>query len=593
MLPKKPLGFTTLNPDNTNDNESLLGLPKENDWILNSFAFDPSFIRDYISYELARKMGNYASRGEFCELVLNGEYQGLYLLQEKLKVDGDRVNIKKLDPTDQSEPEITGGYIIKCDKNTGGDSVAWSDFTNTGVDANYIHDNPNPTEITSTQSDYIRGVFISLNTAARQSNANIKTGYPSVIDIPSFVDFILLNEFASNVDAYQFSTYFHKDRNGKLRAGPIWDFNLTYGMDAFSNRSRSSVWQFTNGDNEGSPFWKNLFENPEFNCYLAKRWSELSQNGEILHTGTIHNRIDELSEMLSEAAERNNNKWEGQRSLYLYEEVSHSKGVDDVKSFMDRRTNWLNEQLVVSGNCEFPTLPNLVISKIHYNPIDTIDYLGEDLEYIEITNNSDKEVDVTGYYFRELGFTYSFPNDTKLASDQKIILASNTEAYSSHYGFAPFGEFGRGLSNKSEKLELVDAFGNVVDFVEYQDSGLWPIDADGTGSHLELIDLNTDNNIGSNWKATKNSLSAANYNYASENKLVVFPNPAHEYVYISSSNKTVKQYELYDWSGRLILKSDVHSNNFKVNTTAISANTYILKIKFNDGTTDHSKLIVQ
>ena len=61
----------------------------------------------------------------------------------------------------------------------------------------------------------------------------LEDGYPSVIDVPSFIDFMILNEFAANVDGYQFSTFFHKDRNGKLRAGPIWDFNLTYGNDLF------------------------------------------------------------------------------------------------------------------------------------------------------------------------------------------------------------------------------------------------------------------------------------------------------------------------------------------------------------------------
>ena len=87
-LPKKPYGLTTLKADNvTNNNVSLLGMPSENDWILNSLAFDPSLIRDYISYNISRQMGNYAPRTVYCEVVINGAYVGLYMLEEKLKSD--------------------------------------------------------------------------------------------------------------------------------------------------------------------------------------------------------------------------------------------------------------------------------------------------------------------------------------------------------------------------------------------------------------------------------------------------------------------------------------------------------------------------
>lgn len=124
-LSKKPYGLTTLLSDNANNNVSILGLPKENDWILNSFAFDRSYMRDHLSYELSRNIGNYASRGKYCELVLNGKYQGLYYFQEKIKIDGDRIDIQKMTPDDNDALTITGGYVIKCDKTTGGDPVAW------------------------------------------------------------------------------------------------------------------------------------------------------------------------------------------------------------------------------------------------------------------------------------------------------------------------------------------------------------------------------------------------------------------------------------------------------------------------------------
>ena len=131
-LDKKPYGFTTLLQDgDSNNNVSLLGMPSENDWVLNSLAFDPSMIRDYLSYTLASNMGNYAPRVAYIEVIVNGDYKGVYFLTEKVKRDSDRVNLKKIADDDNDFPDITGGYIVKADKTTGGDEIAWT-FPNYG-----------------------------------------------------------------------------------------------------------------------------------------------------------------------------------------------------------------------------------------------------------------------------------------------------------------------------------------------------------------------------------------------------------------------------------------------------------------------------
>jgi hypothetical protein len=288
-LSKKPYGLTTLEADNvTNNNVSLLGMPKENDWILNSLAFDPSLMRDYLSYNLSRQMGNYAPRTVFCEVIINNEYRGLYLLQEKIKADSNRVDIVKMETTDNTLPNVTGGYITKADKTTGGDPVAWT-MPSYSWSPEFIHDLPKPEEVTSQQNTYIKGQFFSLASTANANNTSYSNGFPSVIDVPTFVDFMISNELASNADGYQFSTYFHKDRNGKLRAGPIWDFNLTYNNDlpGWDVRSKPDIWQFSDGGNEGAKFWTDLFNNPTYRCYMSKRWNTLIQNGQPLNYSSI------------------------------------------------------------------------------------------------------------------------------------------------------------------------------------------------------------------------------------------------------------------------------------------------------------------
>ena len=282
--PKKQYGFSTKLADGiTNNNVKLLGLPEDNDWILNGLVFEPSLMRNYLVYNLSRMIGEYASRTVYCELVLNGQYMGLYLLLEKVKQGNDRVNVTNIDNTDNSYPHITGGYITKADKTTGGDPVAWTMSSSLGTnDVAFIHSLPDPAVVTVKQNTYIKSEFEKLKTATASGNISFVDGYPSVIDIPSFIDYMIISEMSANSDAYQYSTYYHKDRNGKLRAGPVWDNDLTFGYDLFFwglDRSKTNTWQFSNGDNEGPAFWKQLYNNPTFKCCLSKRWNSLIKPG--------------------------------------------------------------------------------------------------------------------------------------------------------------------------------------------------------------------------------------------------------------------------------------------------------------------------
>ncbi len=126
-LEKKPYGLTTLKADNvTNNNVSILGMPEENDWVLNSLAYDQTGMRDVLAYGLSESLGHYAPRRVYCEVVVNGDYRGLYVFMEKIKADKGRVDIEKMDETNNGFPEVTGGYIMLADRDDGGDPVAWT-----------------------------------------------------------------------------------------------------------------------------------------------------------------------------------------------------------------------------------------------------------------------------------------------------------------------------------------------------------------------------------------------------------------------------------------------------------------------------------
>jgi hypothetical protein len=584
-LPKKPYGLTTLKADNiTNNNVSILGMPKENDWILNSLAFDPSLIRDFLSYELSRSMGNYSARGVYCEVIINNDYKGLYILMEKLKIDTDRINILKMTPEDITGQNLTGGYVTKCDKTTGGDPVAWRFASSSGGWTDFIHDNPKPTEITSQQHNYIYNQFNTLKNLTANQNSSISTGYPGLIDVPSFVDFMIMNEISSNADGYQLSTFFHKDRNGKLRAGPIWDFNLTYGNDLFVygfNRSHTNVWQFDDGGNTGAILWKDLFNNPAFKCYLSKRWLEVTAPNEPLNFTLISNRIDQIVNHISEATIREQARWGTVGN--------HAGHISSLKTWLQTRMNWLQSSLNNSQACSNIILPALVISKINYNPLYAGGFASDSLEFIEISNNSNQTIDLTGIYFRELGITYQFPANSSLSANGKLILASNANAFEQVYGNAPFGQFTRNLPNNTQKLVLADAFGNIIDFVEYSDLSPWPVSADGLGPFLELIDLKADNSLASNWKASTELFSALQSPL--KNDLRIYPSPAQESITIVGDN-AINSYEITDLMGRTVrAESQFHTKSNIINIENLTPHIYLIKFYFEDGTSTIRKII--
>ena len=582
---KKPYGLTTLQDDNvTNNNVSILGMPAENDWILNALAYDQTGIRDVLAYELSNEIGQYASRSRFCEVVLNGDYRGLYVFMEKIKVDKHRVNIEKMDETCNNYPEVTGGYITKADR-ADNDPLAWTMQTYLHgwggyVNTEFVHHYPKPSNITSAQNNYIHGVFNNLADVSHSHNTSITTGITSVIDIPSFVDFMIMAEFTSNVDVYHLSTFFHKDRCGKLRAGPIWDYNLAFGYDAFGNRSRYDVWQFDNNDNVGPKFWKDLFDTDEFRCYLAKRWFELTEGGMPLDYDRVCGRIDEIDELIAEAIVRDNQRW--------HQMEQHDEYVNNMKTWLQQRINWLNSHIGSDQGCSDVDLPPLVISKIHYHPMDWWSIDGDHLEFIEITNNGDEEVDLTGVYFRELGLTYQFPDNSHIAGHEAIWLCSDSLLFSEYYQTTPFGQYMRKLDNKSENLVLVDAWGNIIDQVHYADTLPWPTEADGEGPFLQLKDLDSDNSLAESWTIGDDLTGVKDI--VDNQNFIVYPNPTSGKVYVTLSETPVRC-QILNLTGNVVEETVVSSARFELDLGHLSSGLYLIKIIMADGKSTYGKVV--
>ena len=495
---KKPYGFDTMKTDFSDTEEvSLLGISKGDDWILNNLSFDPSMMHDFLAYNLTRKMGNYAVNTVYCEVVVNGDYKGLYILQEKPK--RKRLGVSKIAVTDNSGINLTGGYLTEVDRADPGEQPAWTMDSYISGSQNLVHITPKSSEITPQQNAYIESVFRALESKA--TNPDINVGYPSIIDVPSFVDYMIVGELGSSCDVYSYSTKFHKDRGGKLAAGPVWDFNLGFGTDMLFNgavpgRSVVDQWQFNNTDNQGPKFFKDLYDNSTYRCNMAKRFSQLSAPNKPLNVTYIHQFIDSTATIIQDATARDYARWGTEMP---FKRKSFNEEIVYLKNFITQRSAWMTSTLGSFSACASSTVPNVVINEIMFSPKTSTNFTDADAqEFIELKNAGTTVVNLTGVYFKGVGLGYQFPPNTTLAPGQIIVLASDAATFEMKYGFAPFGQYALNLSNSTQTLTLSAPFGEIIDQVTYSDKAPWP-NAKTNKKSLELINTTLDNAIGTNW----------------------------------------------------------------------------------------------
>jgi hypothetical protein len=350
-FPKKAFGFELRDNNNEDMDFGLLGLPEEEDWILYAPFSDKTLIRNVLTFSLAASLNAYTPRCRFVELFLNNKYWGVYVLMEKVKRDKHRVDINKLKEDETSGEDVTGGYIIKIDKTTGNSGPGWhSGFENrNGARTYYQFEYPKYDKIVAAQKAYIMAYVDDFESAVHEQNFDASTGYASYINKQSFIDYIVMNELSKNVDGYRLSTFLYKDKNEKLNAGPLWDFNLAYGNANYNNAWETAGMQMF--DDAENPFWwEGLTKDENFANELRCNWEQLRENE--LSGDRIRITIDSLSSLLTYAAERNFNRW-SVMGKYVWPNyfVGHSFSHELIwmKMWISDRLTWLDFSM--PGDC--------------------------------------------------------------------------------------------------------------------------------------------------------------------------------------------------------------------------------------------------
>ncbi|RYF74164.1 MAG: T9SS type A sorting domain-containing protein [Cytophagaceae bacterium] len=374
FFPKKPYGIELRDSTGINSvTKSVLGMPSESDWVLNATYSDKTLVRETLTYDFYRKMSPYyASRFRYCELVLNGEYKGIYILMERLKRDKNRVNITSIKKTDITGDAVTGGYILKIDKTEGSASVTWTSPYTAGssrVPVRIQIDRPKPEDLAPEQIQYISRYVTDFENALNGPDfADPDKGFRKFADEDSFIDYLLLTEICKNVDGYRLSAYFYKDRdskNPKIVMGPIWDYNLTYGNADYCDGNSYTGWSFDYNtvcpkDIYSIPFWWNrLLQDLTFGKKVKAKYKALRQT--ILTPQRLGTFVDSTTNLVTEARIRNFTKWPV-IGVYVwpngYVGSTYQKEVDYLKDWITQRLGWMDTAIEQFGVAPLATEPN-------------------------------------------------------------------------------------------------------------------------------------------------------------------------------------------------------------------------------------------
>jgi CotH kinase protein len=364
---KKPYSIEIRDALGNDVDTSLLGMPKESDWALVAPYSDKSLMRDALMYQWGRSIMAWASRTKFCEVILNGSYQGVYVLTEKIKRNKNRVNISKIDELSNSGDILSGGYILKVDKDEGakpsGVSLGFQSSYVSGVSSkrSYLYHYPKPEDITTSQKTYLKTLIGEFENVMNGANFKDPTnGYAKYFDVNTLVDFLLLNEISRNVDGYRISTFLYKDRNSispKLKMGPIWDFNLGLGNADYCDGFKTTGWAFEfnktcPSDGLSVPFWwEKLYTDVEFKKKMRSRWQQLRSKE--LSNDRLFLPIDSMVNVLKDGQVRNFQTWKI-LGKYVWPNATvlgtYTEEISYLKTWLTNRVAWLDNTI-----SSFPT----------------------------------------------------------------------------------------------------------------------------------------------------------------------------------------------------------------------------------------------
>lgn len=395
-LPQKPYSFELRDSLGIGIDAPLLGMPAENDWNLLANYNDKSFARNFVPFNIFDSMGHYSVKSRFVDVVIDGNYQGIYMLSEKIKRDTFRIDVAKLDSNETMGIDVTGGYIIKIDYYDATNSWLsnYSPIGFPGLDIHFVYYYPKASDIVPAQKTYIQNYIDQLETALYALNFDDPTfGYRRFMHTESFIDYFIINELTRNVDGFKKSRFFWKDKDHpdgtyrKLHAGPVWDFDWSQkDMWAGSEDGSEFMYGQVDQDVNACGWYIRLLQDTLFANELRCRYDDLRRN--ILSLPYLHAKIDSVANVVNESQDWHYLTWGHMGVATGTGEVqapaqSYTEEVQRLKDWYTRRIEWLDIHMPGTLNgCSMTNTNELTFNHVdvYPNPFNSqlIVDLGED-----------------------------------------------------------------------------------------------------------------------------------------------------------------------------------------------------------------------
>lgn len=318
--PKKPYAIKL------DSKAEILGMPKHKRWVLLANWMDRTMMRNSVAFKIAELSGmEWAPRGKFVELVLNGTHMGNYYLCEQIKIDENRVDINEMEDTDIDGDAITGGYLMELDVYF--DEV--NKFKSSVRNLPYMIKEPDEDVLNAAQLNYIQNYINTLETALYDDSRFASGEYKNYLDVESFIKWWVVHELTHNKEPlHPKSSYMFKDKLGKLKAGPVWDFD----WGTFITSSNYSV--------KNAIYYARLFEDPQFVSTVKTVWTSIKPQ-----LDQVADFIDDEGELLESSAQINISMWPISGVVNGDETMPFTEAVVRMKAAYTQRLAWLDNQI--------------------------------------------------------------------------------------------------------------------------------------------------------------------------------------------------------------------------------------------------------
>ena len=320
------------------EKQPLLGMSSNRHFCLMGHPDDHlARLKNTMGFELSRRIGlAYTPAQEPVEVVLNGQYIGLYFLTEKIRVGKNRVNIEEQQDLETDPAKITGGWLLQIDNNpTEGEFVFVPEIAGSTDADDWIAVSYHSPEVLSYEQELWLKLLIMRASNAIYTTNKSSTRWEQYIDIDTLAMFYIVGEIMDDLEYFAGSCYMYKHRGDstKLIFGPVWDFGNAFQRWAIYHDTQFNKFIFEQPTPFRSHWIEEIMKFPHFQQVLEQHWREFYDSG--FNDLDIDQFIDDFVEQITPALNAEGCRWS-------HRDFCHQK--DNFKTFIHRKIDWLQSQ---------------------------------------------------------------------------------------------------------------------------------------------------------------------------------------------------------------------------------------------------------